>query len=196
MRSLLAISFLLLIASCSAPKLYQQGIDKINKAIEKDSTLAFPTDTIRSVEYDTIPGADGKDSIIRITNTIHVPCEFDVDALIKSCNEKSRKELRFERRASKDSLRHIAKMYRLETNRLQDSLTFQKKLNRELTKRLDDQTDTDVRLAKEDTKQKKGSWFTRMMGRVWWLLLIIGLVSGIYISRFIPTILNVFKRKI
>jgi hypothetical protein len=59
----LYIFLLLLIVSCSAPKLYQQGISKIEKAIEKDPSLAFPIDTVHLIEYDTIPGVDGKDSI-------------------------------------------------------------------------------------------------------------------------------------
>ena len=88
----------------------------------------------------------------------------------------------------------MERMYKLETNRLQDSLNFQKKLNKELTKRLDDQTDTDVKLAKEDTKQKKGGWFSRLMGRYWLLVLIIGIIIGLYLSRFIPKIPNIFKR--
>jgi hypothetical protein len=191
----LYIYLLLLITSCSAPKLYQQGVSKIEKAIEKDSTLAFPTDTIRTVQFDTIQGIDGKDSIIIQKETIEIPCDFDVEAFKESVKKKSRRELRFERKASKDSLSHLRKMYKLGTKRLQDSLNFQKKLNKELTKRLDDQTDTEVKLAKEETKQQKGSWFTRKMGEIWWLLLIIGLVIGFYLGRKIPQIPNPFKRK-
>jgi len=182
------------LASCSAPKLYQQGLDKIEKAIQKDSTLVFPQDTLRLTEYDTIPGIDGKDSIIRITNTVQLPCDFDVEDFMESVNRKTARELRYERKTAKDSLKHMEKMYRLETNRLKDSLSYLNKLNKELTKQLDDQTDTDVKLAKEETKQQKGSWFTRQMGKIWWLLLIIGAIFGIYISRFIPKIPNPFKR--
>lgn len=182
------------LASCSAPKLYQQGVDKINKAIQKDSTLVFPQDTITLTEYDTIPGVDGKDSIIRIKETIQLPCDFDVEAFMKATQEKSRKELRYERKMAKDSLKHREKMYRLETKRLEDSLSYQKKLNKELTKRLDDQTDADVKIAKEETKQQKGSWWQRQMGKIWWLLLIIGLVAGLFIRSWIPKIPNPFKR--
>lgn len=69
------------------------------------------------------------------------------------------------------------------TERLSDSLALLEKLNKEITKRLDDQADTDVKLAKEDTKQKKGSWFTRWMGEIWYILIIGGLVSGFIVAR-------------
>lgn len=42
---------------------------------------------------------------------------------------------------------------------------------------------TIVKLAKQQTKQNNGSWFTRQMGKIWWLLLIIGLVGGFIIAR-------------
>ena len=173
--------------SCRSPKkLYDQGLKKIEKAIQKDSTLAFPTDTIRSVEYDTIPGVDGKDSLIIQTNTVQLPCDFDVDALVRINREKSRRELRYERRNSKDSLTHTRKMYKLQTNRMQDSINFLVKENRQVTKRLNDANDNAEKLARQETKRKNGSWFTRMMGKIWWLLLIIGLGIGGYIRGFLP----------
>jgi hypothetical protein len=192
---LIFLTIALGLASCSAPKLYQQGLNKIEKAIQKDSTLVFPTDTLTKIQYDTIPGVDGKDSIIKITETVQLPCDFDVDDFMESVNKKTGRQLRFERKTYKDSLKHQEKMYKLETNRLQDSLNFQKKLNKELTKRLDDQTDTEVKLAKEDTKQQKGSWFQRQMGKIWWLLLIIGLVLGLFVKSWIPKIPNPFKQR-
>jgi len=193
----LLYAFLILavvLVSCSTPKeLYDKGLGKIEKAIERDPSLVFPKDTIRVVEYDTIHGADGKDSIIIRKETIQLPCDFDVDALLAAAKEKSGRELRFERRTSKDSLKHLEKMYKLETNRLQDSLNFQKKLNKELTKRLDDITDTNVKLEKEKTKQEKGSWFQRQMGKIWWLLIIISLIAGFLLRNLIPKIPNPFK---
>jgi len=195
MRLLFAISFLLLIASCQTPQeLFDSGITKIEKAIDRDPNLAFPTDTIRVTEYDTIPGADGKDSLIIQTNTIKVPCDFTLKDL-QDLKSKTSRELRYEKRMAKDSLRHIEKMYKLETNRLQDSLNALKKLNKEITKRLDDANNAAVKLAKEDTKQQKGSWFQRQMGKIWWLLLIIGLVAGLFIRSWIPKIPNPFKQK-
>tara|TARA_R110001592_G_scaffold243219_1_gene504154 strand:+ start:2955 stop:3518 length:564 start_codon:yes stop_codon:yes gene_type:complete len=186
MRTLFAFLVIVIgMTSCSAPKLYQKGLDKIGKAIEKDSTLVFPQDTVTLIEYDTIPGVDGKDSIIIQTNTVQLPCDFDVEVLVKY-KEKSRRELRFERKNSKDSLTHTRKMYRLQTNRMQDSINFLIKENREITRRLNDANDNAEKLAKQETKRKNGSWFTRMMGRIWWLILIIGIAVGGYLRGFLP----------
>jgi len=188
-------------ASCSAPKLYQQGVDKINKAIQKDSTLAFPTDTLRLTEYDTIPGVDGKDSIIIQTNTVQLPCDFDVDAFIEANEKKTGRELRHERkmyrletRRLKDSLVQMNKSYKLETKRLEDSLVQMNKHYKQEVKVLKSDNQTEVKLARQETKQKKGSWFQRQMSKIWWLLLIIGIAVGFYLRGLIPTISNPFKR--
>ena len=183
------------LVSCSAPKLYQQGIDKINKAIEKDSTLVFPQDTLTLIEYDTIPGVDGKDSIIRITNTIQLPCDFDIEAFKEATQKKSWRELRFERKMYKDSLKHQEKMYKLETKRLEDSLVQMNKHYRQEVKVLKSDNKAEVKLARQETKQQKGSWFQRQMGKIWWLLLIIGLIGGFILKSYIPSIPNIFKRK-
>ena len=193
MRLLFSISLLLLIASCRSPQeLYQNGLEKIEKAIEQDSTLAFPTDTIRTIDVQVIPGVDGKDSIIHTTETIEIPCDFDLEAFKESTRNKTRRELRFERRMYKDSLKHQEKMYKLETKRLEDSLAFQKKLNKELTKRLKDEGKKDAKISKHENKS---SPFLRFVGRIWWLILIIGIAIGFYISRWIPKIPNPFKQK-
>ena len=48
----------------------------------------------------------------------------------------------------------------------------------------------DVKLAKEETKQAKiehkSSPFLRFLGRMWWILLIGGVVLGLYIRKFLP----------
>ena len=189
MRLLLSFFIaVVLLLSCSGPKLYSQGMNKISKAIQKDPSLSIPTDTLRVVEYDTIQGADGKDSLIIQTNTIQLPCDFDVEGFIASNKEKSRRELRHERNTSKDSLKHMEKMYKLETDRLEDSLSYQKKLNRELTKRLDDQTDSEVKIAKVENKS---SPFLRFVGRLWWAIAIAGFIAGMYVRSKLP---NLFKR--
>ena len=193
-RLLIFLVLALGMASCSAPKLYQQGLNKIERAIEKDSTLAFPKDTLYLIEYDTIPGIDGTDSIIIQKETIKIPCDFNVSEFKELQAAKTRRELRFERLRNRDSLRHNAKMYKLETDRLEDSLKYAKKANRELTRQLNDANDMAKRLAKEKTKQMKGGWFTRQMGKIWWLLLILGLIAGFVLRSYIPSIPNIFKR--
>jgi hypothetical protein len=48
----------------------------------------------------------------------------------------------------------------------------------------------DVQLAKEETKQTKiehkSSPFLRFLGRMWWILIIGGVVLGLYIRKFLP----------
>ena len=178
--------------SCSSPKkLYEQGIKKIEKAIEKDPMLAFPTDTLRLTEYDTIPGVDGRDSIIRITETINIPCDFDLDAFKEATRNKTRKVLRFERRMIKDSLRSIERMYKLETKRLKDSLVQMNKHWRQEVRLLKVEARNEAKKIKYKTKS---SPFLRFVGRMWWLLLIIGFAAGLYLKSFIPGLSNIFKR--
>jgi hypothetical protein len=48
----------------------------------------------------------------------------------------------------------------------------------------------DVQLAKEETKQTKiehkSSPFLRFLGRMWWILIVGGVVLGLYIRKFLP----------
>lgn len=186
MKSTTFLVLLILITSCSAPKLYQQGMKKIEKAIEKDPSIKLPTDTI--VDTNTVIQIDTVDNEIikTVTNTITITkdtCNFDTDLL------KTNKQLRWERRMAKDSLKHTEKMYKLETNRLKDSLNTLVKINKELTKQVRDTNDKEEKVAKEETKQKKGNWFISFLGRIWWLLLIIGFGLGVYFSNFIKKFL-------
>lgn len=195
MRLLIFISVVLSLASCSTPKeLYDKGLDKIHKAIERDSSLVFPQDTLVEIQYDTIPGKDGEPTIIKVKETIQLPCDFDVEAFMKATEEKSNRQLRHERRMAKDSTKHREKMYKLETDRLEDSLSYLKQENRQLTKQLKDSNTKEEKLAKEETKQKKGGWFTRLAGRYWWIIFILGIVLGLYVKSFIPKIPSPFKR--
>lgn len=181
----------LLITSCSTPKLYQQGMKKIKKAIKKDPSIKLPSDTTviteTKIEIDTVDN----EIIKTITNTITITkdtCNFDDELL------KTNSQLRWERKTTKDSLKHERKMHRIDNQRFDDSLAYLVKINKELTKQIKDTNDKEEKLAKEETKQKKGNWLTRLLGRYWWIVLIIGIIVGIYVSRFIPTIPNPFKR--
>jgi hypothetical protein len=177
---------LLLITSCSAPKLYQQGMKKIDKAIKKDPSIKLPADTI--VDTNTVIKIDTVDNEIikTVTKTITITkdtCNFDDELL------KTNKQLRWERRIAKDSLRHERKMHRIDNQRFDDSLAYLVKINKELTKQIKDTNSMEEKLSKEETKQKKGNWLTRFLGRIWWLLLIIGFVLGVYFSNFIKKFL-------
>lgn len=171
---------------CKTPQaLYDQGLEKIGKAIELDSTLTLPIDTIY-----------GKDSIQIITSTIVVPCEEKKKPTLR--------ENRFTKQKLRDSMRHVERMYKLQTKRLEDSLDYTAKLNKELTKRiktlsadsvrmqkeitkqLDDLSNTEVKLAKEKTKQTTGGWIIRMLGKFWWLVAGISLIIGFVFRGYLP----------
>lgn len=182
---------LLLITSCSAPKLYQQGMKKINKAIKKDSSIKLPANTI--VDTNTVIKIDTVDNEIikTVTKTITITkdtCNFEDELL------KTNKQLRWGRRIAKDSLRHERKMHRIDNQRFDDSLAYLVKINKELTKQIKDTNNKEEKLSKEETKQKKGTWLTRFLGRIWWLLLIIGFVLGVYFSNFIKKFIPFLNR--
>ena len=186
------IILLLLITSCSAPKLYQQGIKKIEKAIKKDPSIKLPADTI--IDTNTVVQIDTVDNEIikTVTNTITVTkdtCNFDDEVV------KTNKQLRWERRMVKDAFKHEQKMHKLDNKRYSDSLNYLKQQNRQLTKQIKDSNSMEEKLAKEKTKQKKCNWLTRFFGRIWWLLLMIGFVLGVYFSNFIKKFLPFLNRK-
>lgn len=186
------IILLLLITSCSAPKLYQQGMKKIEKAIKKDPSIKLPADTI--IDTNTVVQIDTVDNEIikTVTNTITVTkdtCNFDDEVV------KTNKQLRWERRMVKDAFKHEQKMHKLDNKRYSDSLNYLKQQNRQLTKQIKDSNSMEEKLAKEKTKQKKCNWLTRFFGRIWWLLLMIGFVLGVYFSNFIKKFLPFLNRK-
>lgn len=195
MKLLLFLSLIVgVLTSCSAPRLFQQGVRKIDKAITKDPSLKLPSDTIRIFKTDTIPGIDGKDSIIIQKETITIPCDFNIEEVQETILNNSRRNLRHIRKIYGDSLRHDEKMYKLEIKRLKDSLVQANRHYRLEVKKIKSDNSTEVKIIKEETKQKKGSWFQRQMGKIWWLLLIIGIAVGFYLRGLLPTITNPFKR--
>jgi len=184
MRNIFIFTFIV-IASCSAPKLYHQGVNKIARAIEKDPSIQLPIDT--TIITTTLTKFDTVDNVIikTITNTIEIvrdTCNFDCDQL------KTIKQLRIEKQIAKDSLRHNEKMYKLQTDRMEDSLTFLKKSNQELTKQLKNKGKSDTKVSKHENKS---SPFLRFVGRMWWFILIGGISIGMWIRKFIP---NPFKK--
>ena len=195
MRNLIYISFTIFLCSCASPaKMFNSGLKKINKAIERDPSIKLPADTIIDYKIKLIPGKDGKDSIIReiITETIN-NCNYD------ELKVRSAKELRYAKKELRDSLKHVERMYKLETKRKDDSLDYLIKENKELTKQVKSNNSKEKVIQRQKTKQERGGWFERTFGRYWWILpliaLILGLVGGFYIRNLIPSIPNIFKRK-
>jgi hypothetical protein len=169
---LLIILIGLSIASCSAPKLYNQGVKKINKAIEKDPSLKIPERIITNT--DTIIKRDSvtNEIIKEITKTVTVTEYKD------TCDNDprpSRRELRHARKMYNDSLNHERRMFKLEKQALEDSLAAMTKLYKEESKRI-------VQVTKIENKT---SPFLRFIGRMWWLFVIAGFIGGFYIRKLL-----------
>ena len=181
-----------LLTSCASPaKMFNSGLKKINKAIERDSTLKLPNDTTiiidRVVQIDTVDNIITKTITNTITETVN-ECNYDAIKI------KSARELRFAKSALRDSIKHVERMYKFKTKRMEDSLGYLVKENRQLTKQLRSNNSKEKVVERNKTKQEKGGWFTRIFGQLWWLLLAIGFILGIYVSNLIPKIPNIFKR--
>ena len=182
MRNLIYISFTIFLCSCASPaKMFNSGLKKINKAIEKDSNLKLPNDTITissiTIQIDTVDNIITKTITNTVTNTVN-ECNYDEIKL------RSARELRFAK-----------KMYKLETKRMGDSLSYLKQENRQLTKQIKSNNSKEKVVERQKTKQEKGGWFTRIAGRYWWVILIIGFALGIYVRSLIQSIPNLFKKK-
>lgn len=193
MKILKLILIASLLTSCASPaKMFNSGLSKINKAIERDSTLKLPNDTTTII--DRVIQIDTVDNIITktITNTItEIVNECNYDAI----KIKSARELRFAKSSLRDSIKHVERMYKFQTSRMKDSLDYLTKENKELTKQVRSNNSKAKVEERNKTKQERGSWFTRLMGRFWWIVLIIGIIIGVYIKGFILGIPSFFKRK-
>jgi len=152
--------------------------DHLKLFYKKGGTIENKTKIVRIT--DTIPGADGKDSIIYR----NVPCD---------CPEpqppKTRWMVRFDNRRFSDSLKNLRKFYNdsvdAELNKLQtiidgknDSLNIERK--------------RDKSEDRHERKMSNSNVFWSWIGRRWWLLLIIGFIIRHYLpkiwSRFFPKI--------
>ena len=179
---------LMIVLSCASPaKLFERGVNNIHKAIKMDPSLKLDPDT--TVVTNTVTEIDTFDNVIiktvtnTITNTVK-ECNYDSLKLLTN------KQLRHKRKVDRDFYRHIKKMLRLNNKKLSDSLRYEKKMRKQESKdhkqdvkALKSNNKTIVKLAKQQTQHNNGSWFTRQMGKIWWLLLIIGLVGGFIIAR-------------
>ena len=184
---------MMLLTSCASPaKMFNSGLKKINKAIERDSTLKLPNDTTtiidRVVQIDTVDNIITETITNTITKTVN-ECNYD------ELRVRSARELRFAKSTLRDSIKHVERMYKFETKRMGDSLDYLVKENRQLTKQIKSNNSKEKVAERNKTKQERGGWFTRIFGQLWWLLLAIGFILGIYISNLIPKIPNIFKRK-
>ena len=133
-----------------------------------------PTE-VEVVVYDTIPGADGKDSIIE--RLIEVPCPEPIAPKtkweVRFDNKRFKDSLKYIRKVYNDSLDHELKVLRSSNALLSDSLTEARKVSRYKNK-----TDrTTVR------KENKSSW-------LFWL----GLVVGIIITLALVYVVMRFKK--
>lgn len=179
MKYLLIILLGFIIYSCSAPRLYEQGKRKIQKAVIKDPSLKEPAITI--TKTDTLIQIDTVNNIITKTITkteVRDTCNFDNDD-----RQLTRWELRHQRKIYGDSLKHERRMFRLELKLINDSIDALHRSYRLETDRLADQHKVELKKAKVENRC---SPFLRFIGRMWWIFIIAGAVLGAYIRKFLP----------
>lgn len=176
-------TLIILVASCKSPeKMFASGLKKINRAIERDSTLKLPNDTTfitdSIIEIDTVDNYITKTVTKTIRETIN-ECNYD------EYRVKSNRELRLTKNALKDSIRHTERMYKLETKRMEDSLRYLVKENRQLTRQIKSNNSKEKVVERNKTKREKGGWFTRFMGNYWWIPVIVAFLLGVYVRGLI-----------
>jgi hypothetical protein len=97
----------------------------LQKFYEKGGKLE-PVERVVTI-HDTIPGVDGKDSIVE--RLIEVPCPEPEPP-------KTRWMVRFDNKRFKDSLKHVRKMYGDSTDFILDSMNLQNKRLEDSLKRM------------------------------------------------------------
>jgi hypothetical protein len=179
MKYLLVLLIGFIFYSCSAPKLYQQGKRKIEKAVAKDPSLKQPavvitkTDTL--IQIDTVNNTITK----TVTKTeVRDTCNFDNDD-----RQLTRWELRHQRKVYDDSLKHERKMFRLELKSKNDSIDALHRSYRLETDRIANQHKAEL---KKVRAENRCSPFLRFIGRMWWIFIIAGIALGAYIRKFLP----------
>lgn len=166
----LLLAFFLLVACHDAPWHFQKFQEKGGKIEPVEKVVRIT---------DTVPGIDGKDSII--FRDVPVPCP-------EPTAPKTRWMVRFDNRRFNDSLKHIRNFYKdsvelrieeLETiiDGKNDSLNIERKINKD-NKR-------------SENKANKSSVFWSWLGRQWYWILILGFL----IRHFLPIIWNKFFPK-
>ena len=179
MKYLLIIFIGSIFYSCSAPKLYEQGKKKIQKAVIKDPSLKEPVVTI--TKTDTLVYVDTvTNTVIKtITNTeLRDTCNFTNDD-----RRLTRSELRHQRKVYRDSLKHERKIFRLNLKLVNDSISALHRSYRLESSRIADQHDAEIKKVKIENRC---SPFLRFIGRMWWIFIIAGFALGIYIRNFLP----------
>lgn len=185
MRNLRLLLALVLLSSCTSPsKLFQRGVKNIDKAVKMDPSLKLDPDTtfvINTVEIiDTFNNVITKTVTHTITNTIN-DCNFDEFVTMTN------RQRRIDKRSQKDSLIHLENMYSLETKRLLEIIRQQAKIHAKDLKAIRSNNRVKAKESKNELKkaraENKGNMFTRFMGRIWYLLLIGGLVGGFIVAR-------------
>lgn len=149
MKKLIIVSLLLGLFACKTAE------EHLQKFHEKGGTIEPTIVTV----HDTIPGKDGKDSIV--VRLVEIPCPPPIPP-------KTRWEVRFDNKRFKDSLKHVRKTY-------SDSLDYQVKVLKLEKSALEDSLDAAVKMNKQNQRTERT--VTRQenkKGGLFWVGFIIG----------------------
>jgi hypothetical protein len=138
MKKLIFVSLLLGLVSCMTAEKH------LEKFYDKGGSLE-PVERLVTV-HDTIPGADGKYSIIE--RLIEVPCPEPEPP-------KTKWMVRFDNKRFKDSLKHVRKMYNDSTSYVLDSMDIEVKMVKAENKGLKDSIKAMTPIVKSDNRKDR-----------------------------------------
>lgn len=166
MKKTLFLALLLALSSCITAEKHLQ------KFYEKGGKLE-PVERIVTL-YDTIPGKDGKDSIVE--RLIEVPCP-------EPQAPKTRWQVRFDNKRFNDSLKHIRKMYGDSVSYVLDSMELSNERLIDSLKRVKPIVKSNNRLAKAESRHENFGFFDYL-----WLTL--AFIAGFLLRHLIYKILQ------
>jgi hypothetical protein len=142
----------------------------LQKFYEKGGKLE-PVDRVVTV-HDTIPGADGKDSIVE--RLIEIPCPEPEPP-------KTRWQVRFDNKRFKDSLKHVRKFYRDSTSFVLDSMGLE-------NKRLKDSIKAITPIVKSDNRTERAKSRHENFGFWDYFFWVIFFAGGFCVRHFFITL--------
>lgn len=180
-----------IITSCSAPKLYQQGVKKIEKAIKKDPSIKMPTDTV--VDEKTITKYDSITKTLTITKEITKTvnkCDFDTTLV------ETRAEKRWAHKLKRQAQDNERRLNELNAKQAKRDAKYKKDLGEQKIKSNQRIKELEIKLSNK-TEQKKDKLESGKS--LWWMWMIFGALLAtiviLFLQKKLPnmSIINPFK---
>lgn len=192
MKKILNLVILIsLLTACSAPKLYQQGVKKIEKAIKKDPSIKMPTDTV--IDEKIVTEYDSVTKTITITKEVVKTvnnCDFDTTLI------ETRAEKRWAYKLKRQSQINERRLNELNAKQNKRDAKYKADLDEQRVKSEQKIKELEIKLANK-TEQKKDKLESGKS--LWWMWMIFGaLITTIvilFIQKKLPnmSIINPFR---